>query len=55
MLENKTFQLDIYLLEATRTSNLGFTVSMATLNCIQNTQRQYLVINYIGNIYLKYL
>ena len=34
---------------------LGFTVSIATLNCMQNTQMQYLVISFIGNRYLKYL
>ena len=30
---------------------LGFTVSIATLNCMQNTQMQYLVISFIGNRY----
>ena len=34
---------------------LGFTVSIATLNCMQNTQMQYLVISIIGDRYLKYL
>ena len=34
---------------------LGFTVSIATLNCMQNTQMQYLVISFIGNRYLQYL
>ena len=29
---------------------LGFTVSIATLNCMQNTQTQYLVISFIGEI-----
>ena len=35
--------------------NLGFTVSIATLNCMLNTQFQYLVISFIGDRYLKYL
>ena len=34
---------------------LGYTVSKATLNCMQNTQIHYLVINFTNNIYLKYL
>ena len=34
---------------------LGLTVSIATLNCMQNTQMQYLVISFIGDRYLKYL
>ena len=34
---------------------LGFTVSKATLNCMQNTLMQYLVISFIGDIYVKYL
>ena len=33
---------------------LGFTVSIATLNRIQNTQLQSLVISFIGDRYLKY-
>ena len=35
--------------------NLGFTVSIATLKCMQNTQMQYLVISFIGDRYFKYL
>ena len=34
---------------------LFFTVSIATLNCMKYTLMQYLVINFIGNRYLKYL
>ena len=34
---------------------LGFTVSIATLNYMQNTQMQYLVISFIGNRCFKYL
>ena len=34
---------------------LGFTVSKATLNCMQNTQMQYLAISFICDRYLKYL
>ena len=33
----------------------GWTVDKATLNCLQNTRMQYLVISFIGDIYLKYL
>ena len=34
---------------------LGFTVSIATLNCMQITRTQTLVISFMGNRYLKYL
>ena len=32
---------------------LGFTVSIATLNCMQNIQMQYLVISFIGGRYFE--
>ena len=53
LLEKKVFQLDIYFWKQLQI--LGFTVSIATLTCMQNTQMQYLVISFIGKRYLKYL
>ena len=56
MLENKAFQVDIFIFwKRLEHQILGFTVSKAPRNCMQNNQMQYLVISFIGNRYLKYL
>ena len=47
---HKAFHLDIYFFFL---HLLGFTVSMTTLNYMQNTRMRFLVISFIGDIYLK--
>ena len=49
---HKAFHLDIYFFFFIL-HLLGFTVSMTTLNYMQNTRMRFLVISFIGDIYLK--
>ena len=47
--------MDIYFLKQFEHHILAFTVSLSTLNRMQNIYMQYLLISFIGDIYLKYL
>ena len=51
----KYFSMIFTFLKQLEHQDLEFTVSIAKLNFMQNTQMQYLLISFIGDRYLKYL